>query len=175
MAPDRDPLVVSHVIGDVVDAFTRSAALRVAFAGREVTNGCEFKPSAVVNPPRVDIGGDSMRSLFTLVMVDPDAPSPSNPTSREYLHWLVTDIPGTTGPSYGYEIVSYESPRPALGIHRIVFLLFRQSCRQAVYAPGWRQQFNTRDFAEVYDLGPPVAALYFNCQREAGSGGRRFR
>lgn len=67
MAPDRDPLVVSHVIGDVVDAFTRSAGLRVSFAGREVTNGCEFKPSAVVNPPRVDIGGDSMRSLFTLV------------------------------------------------------------------------------------------------------------
>lgn len=75
----------------------------------------------------------------------------------------------------GNEVVAYESPRPTVGIHRFVFVLFRQLSRQAVYAPGWRQQFNTRDFAEVYDLGPPVAALYFNCQRETGSGGRRFR
>ncbi|KAH0689248.1 hypothetical protein KY290_017388 [Solanum tuberosum] len=45
--------------------------------------------------------------------------------------------------------------------------------RQTVYAPGWRQNFNTRDFAELYNLGLPVAAVYFNCQRETGSGGRR--
>ena len=44
----------------------------------------------------------------------------------------------------------------------------------AVYAPGWHQNFNTRDFAELYHLGQPVAAVYFNCQREAGSGGRRM-
>ena len=27
-------------------------------------------------------------------MSDPDAPSPSNPTHREWLHWIVTNIPG---------------------------------------------------------------------------------
>ncbi|MCI82536.1 protein HEADING DATE 3A-like, partial [Trifolium medium] len=43
-----------------------------------------------------------------------------------------------------------------------------------ILAPGWRQNFSTRDFAEVYNLGLPVAALYFNCQRENGSGGRRM-
>ncbi|RYR32516.1 hypothetical protein Ahy_A10g047060 isoform B [Arachis hypogaea] len=32
--------------------------------------------------------------------VNPDAPSPSDPSLREYLHWLVTDIPATTGPSF---------------------------------------------------------------------------
>lgn len=73
----------------------------------------------------------------------------------------------------GQEIVCYESPRPTVGIHRFVFVLFRQLGRQTVYAPGWRQNFNTRDFAELYNLGSPVAALYFNCQRESGSGGRR--
>ncbi|KMZ70821.1 hypothetical protein ZOSMA_193G00520 [Zostera marina] len=36
-------------------------------------------------------------------MVDPDAPNPSNPTLREYLHWMVTDIPGTLDSSYGKE------------------------------------------------------------------------
>lgn len=74
----------------------------------------------------------------------------------------------------GTEVVCYESPRPVLGIHRLVFLLFQQLGRQTVYAPGWRQNFSTRDFAELYNLGLPVAAVYFNCQRESGTGGRRM-
>ena len=68
--------------------------------------------------------------------------------------------------------MSYESPRPAAGIHRFVFVLFRQPQRQTVYPPGWRQNFITRDFAEIYNLGSPVAAVYYNCQREGGSRGR---
>ncbi|KAL3520438.1 hypothetical protein ACH5RR_018587 [Cinchona calisaya] len=169
----RDPLVVGRVVGDVLDPFTRSIALRVIYGDREVNNGIEFRPSQIVNQPRVEIGGDDLRTFYTLVMVDPDAPSPSNPNLREYLHWLVTDIPATTGASFGQEIVCYESPRPSTGIHRFIFVLFRQLGRQTVYAPGWRQNFNTREFAELYNLGLPVAAVYFNGQRESGSGGRR--
>ncbi|RRT31614.1 hypothetical protein BHE74_00029711 [Ensete ventricosum] len=71
------------------------------------------------------------------------------------------------------EIVCYESPRPTAGIHRFVFVLFRQSIRETIYAPGWRQNFNTREFAALYNLGDPVAAMFFNCQRENGCGGRR--
>nr|AEG19545.1 flowering locus T-like protein [Vitis labrusca x Vitis vinifera] len=173
MPRERDPLVVGRVVGDVLDPFLRSITLRVTYNNREVANGCEFRPSQLVSQPRVDIGGDDLRTFYTLVMVDPDAPSPSNPNLREYLHWLVTDIPATTGANFGQEIVCYESPRPTAGIHRFVFVLFRQLGRQTVYAPGWRQNLNTRDFAELYNLGLPVAAVYFNCQREGGSGGRR--
>ncbi|KAI3935338.1 hypothetical protein MKW98_027158 [Papaver atlanticum] len=106
-----------------------------------------------------------------LVMVDPDAPSPSDPNLREYLHWLVTDYCAYS--FLGQEIVTYETPRPTVGIHRFVYVLFRQLGRQTVYAPGWRQNFNTRDFAEIHNLRLPVAAVYFDCQRESGSGGRR--
>nr|AEU08961.1 flowering locus T [Litchi chinensis]AEU08963.1 flowering locus T [Litchi chinensis]AEU08965.1 flowering locus T [Litchi chinensis] len=173
MPRDRDPLVVGRVIGDVLDPFTKSISLSVSYNNREINNGCELKPSQIVNQPRVDVGGDDLRTCYTLVMVDPDAPSPSEPSLREYLHWLVTDIPATTGATFGQEIVSYESPRPTVGIHRFVFVLFRQPSRQTMYAPGWRQNFNTKDFAELYNLGSPVAAVYFNCQRESGSGGRR--
>ncbi|WOK97410.1 protein FLOWERING LOCUS T-like [Canna indica] len=170
----RDPLVVGNVVGDVLDPFIKSAAMRVIYNNKELTNGSELKPSAITNQPRVEIRGRNARTLYTLVMVDPDSPSPSNPTKREYLHWLVTDIPETTNASYGNEIVSYESPRPTAGIHRLVFILFRQSVSQTIYAPGWRQNFNTRDFAAVYNLGDPVAAVFFNCQRENGCGGRRY-
>ncbi|XP_057962568.1 protein HEADING DATE 3A-like [Malania oleifera] len=87
MPRDRDPLVVGRVIGDVLDAFNRSITLRVTYSSRDVNNGCEFRPSQVVNQPRVEIGGDDLRTFYTLVMVDPDAPSPSDPSLREYLHW----------------------------------------------------------------------------------------
>ncbi|KAH9735721.1 ZCN15 [Citrus sinensis] len=172
---DRDPLILGRVVGDVLDNFTRTIPMRITYSNKDVNNGRELKPSEVLNQPRVEIGGDDLRTFYTLVMVDPDAPSPSDPSLREYLHWLVTDIPATTGASFGQEIVNYESPRPTMGIHRFVFVLFRQLGRQTVYAPGWRQNFRTRDFAELYNLGPPVAAVYFNCQRENGSGGRPFR
>ena len=64
----------------------------------------------------------------------------------------------------------YEGPRPTIGIHRIVFVLFRHVGAQTIYSPGWRQNFNTREFAEIFDLGLPVTATFFNCQREIDSG-----
>uniref|UniRef100_A0A803MRI8 Uncharacterized protein n=1 Tax=Chenopodium quinoa TaxID=63459 RepID=A0A803MRI8_CHEQI len=85
-APPRDPLVVGRVIGDILDPFNRTVTLRVSFNNRDVNNGCELRPSQVVNQQRVEIGGDDLRTFYTLVMVDPDAPSPSNPNLREYLH-----------------------------------------------------------------------------------------
>ncbi|XP_054804939.1 protein FLOWERING LOCUS T-like isoform X2 [Prosopis cineraria] len=147
---ENESLVVGGVIGDVLDPFTSSISIRVTYSNhREVINGLELKPSHVASPPRVDVGGDDLRTFFTLIMVDPDAPNPSNPSMREYLHWLVTDIPATTGPSF--------------------------EGRQMVDAAEWRRQnFNTRDFAMLSNLGPPVAALFFNCQRQSGSGGRRI-
>ena len=79
------------------------------------------------------------------------------------------------GAHAGQEVMCYEPPRPTMGIHRFVLVLFQQLGRQTVYAPGWHQNFNTRDFAACYSLGAPVAAAYFNCQREGGCGGRRYR
>ncbi|KAF3779822.1 HEADING DATE 3A protein [Nymphaea thermarum] len=162
----RDPLVLARIVGDVLDPFNRSVPLEVRYNSREVTNGCEFKPSAVARQPRVVVGGDDLRTFYTLVMVDPDAPNPSSPTLREYLHcihWFVLR-----------EVVCYEQPRPSVGIHRLILVLFQQLGRETVYAPSWRHNFSTRDFALQYKLGLPVAAVYFNCQRESGSGGRRI-
>lgn len=64
----RDPLVVGGVIGDVLDPFQSSIPMRVTYNNKNVTNGCEFKPSQVVNQPRVGIGGDDLRNFYTLVI-----------------------------------------------------------------------------------------------------------
>ncbi|XP_010557408.1 PREDICTED: protein CENTRORADIALIS-like [Tarenaya hassleriana] len=166
-----DPLVVGRVIGDVVDNVTQAVKMTVTYnSNKQVYNGHEFFPSAVTIKPKVDVHGGDMRSFFTLVMTDPDVPGPSDPYLREHLHWIVTDIPGTTDATFGQEIVGYEMPRPNIGIHRFVFMLFKQKRRGSVVSvPSYRDQFNTRMFAHENDLGLPVAAVFFNCQRETAA------
>ncbi|CAN4121376.1 unnamed protein product [Withania somnifera] len=102
-------------------------------------------------------------------MTDPDVPGPSDPYLREHLHWIVTDIPGTTDATFGRELVSYEIPRPNIGIHRFVFVLFKQKRRSSLNQPTLRDHFNTRTFAQENDLGQPVAAVFFNAQRETAA------
>ncbi|KAM0940367.1 putative phosphatidylethanolamine-binding protein [Dioscorea sansibarensis] len=170
MARVLEPLIVGRVIGEVLDMFNPSVKMIVTYnTNKLVCNGFELYPSVILNKPRVEIQGGDLRSSFTLVMTDPDVPGPSDPYLREHLHWIVTDIPGTTDASFGREMVSYESPRPNIGIHRFVFVLFKQKKRRTVAIPATRDEFNTRRFAEDNDLGLPVAAVYFNAQRETAA------
>ncbi|KAL5214294.1 hypothetical protein ABZP36_003446 [Zizania latifolia] len=166
-----EPLIVGKVIGEVIDNFNPTVKMMATYSpNKQVFNGHEFFPSAVFSKPRVEVQGGDMRSFFTLVMTDPDVPGPSDPYLREHLHWIVTDIPGTTDASFGREVVSYESPKPNIGIHRFVFVLFKQKRRQAVTPPpSSRDYFSTRHFASENDLGLPVAAVYFNAQRETAA------
>nr|BAK40196.1 terminal flower 1 [Gentiana triflora] len=165
-----DTLVIGRVIGEVIDNFTPSVNMNITYTfNNEVSNGHELMPSAIAAKPRVKIDGGDMRSAYTLIMTDPDAPGPSDPYLREHLHWVVTEIPGTTDASFGKEIVSYEPPNPVIGIHRYVFILLKQKYRQTVKTPSSRDNFNTRSFANENGLGLPVAAVYFNAQRETAA------
>ncbi|XP_021764728.1 CEN-like protein 4 [Chenopodium quinoa] len=170
MARMIEPLIVGRVIGDVIDPFNPSVQMCVNYNNKQVFNGSELLPSSVASKPRVDINGEDMRTFFTLVLTDPDVPGPSDPYSREHLHWIVSDIPGTTDSTFGSELVRYEIPRPNIGIHRFIFILFKQNRRQTIVSlPSTRDYFNTRQFAAENDLGLPVAAAYFNAQRETAA------
>ncbi|KAK2994984.1 hypothetical protein RJ640_015414 [Escallonia rubra] len=203
MSINVDPLVVGRVIGDVVDPFVPTATMSVYYSSKHVTNGCDIKPSVAVSPPRVTIYGDP-HQLYTLVMTDPDAPSPSEPSLRELVHWVVTDIPGRTTPTQGKELMNvfvclrstlgivlstldfrafliceyvkkfagmevlpYLGPRPPVGIHRFIFVLFQQRGPLGfLQPPVSRTNFSTRTFATQLNLGMPVATVYFNSRKE---------
>ncbi|OMO76632.1 Phosphatidylethanolamine-binding protein PEBP [Corchorus capsularis] len=173
MARSVEPLVVGRVIGDVLDMFTPAAAtvFTAHYGSKQVTNGCDIKPSAASDKPHAQILGppDNSTGLYTLVMVDPDAPSPSEPRLREWLHWIVVDIPHGHDATKGRELVPYMGPCPPTGIHRYILALFKQG-RAAeaggIQLPNGRANFNTRQFAAQNGLGLPVAALYFNSQKE---------
>ncbi|CAK9194257.1 unnamed protein product [Sphagnum jensenii] len=140
---------------------------------RELPMGVQMLLVQIQSRPHVELhgngfGGDAEK--YTLVMVDPDAPSPSNPTLRNILHWLVTDIPGSTSPSQdiwatGQEKMPYLQPAPIEGLHRYVFLLFKQDestqFDNLIEAPPSRVTFSVAKFVETYNLGIPVAGYYF--------------
>ncbi|KAF8724670.1 hypothetical protein HU200_020943 [Digitaria exilis] len=76
-------------------------------------------------------------------------------------------------PAYREEVVEYMGPRPPVGIHRYVLVLFEQKTRVRAEAPGERACFNTRAFAAAHELGLPTAVVYFNAQKEPGANRRR--
>nr|ANS56352.1 MFT-like protein [Zamia furfuracea] len=171
MARSIDPLVVGRLITDVIDTFVPSVDAAVYYGSKQVTNGCEIKPSAALQPPNVQVktGRYYDESLYTLVMTDPDAPSPSEPSMREWVHWIVTDIPAGADASQGKEVLAYTGPKPPIGIHRYVFVAFKQRGPMPwVMPPQARNNFSTRAFAAHHGLGLPVAAVYFNAQKEPG-------
>ncbi|KAL8152317.1 hypothetical protein V2J09_010077 [Rumex salicifolius] len=152
MARSIDPLVVGRVVGDVVDLFVPTVDFKVRYASRQVTNGCEIKPSDAVDRPLVQI----------------NAP----PSSTE----VVLDIPQGMDASKGLEVVEYMGPRPPTGIHRYVFSLFKQPKPSGspsnlqwpdhADVTSCRVNFSTRRFASANNLGLPVATVYFNSQKE---------
>ncbi|KAI5660261.1 hypothetical protein M9H77_29054 [Catharanthus roseus] len=71
------------------------------------------------------------------------------------------------------EVLAYMGPRPPVGIHRYILVLFRQQRALGFLEPPMsRANFKTRDFAEKMDLEGPVAVVYYNANKEP-SGRRR--
>lgn len=94
-------------------------------------------------------------------MVDPDAPNPSHPKFRSWLHWLVVNIPGND-PARGEEVEAYMPPEPGKEKHRYVWLLFRQKGRVTARRPAKRQGFQVREWAQQHGLDPrPATGLWF--------------
>jgi phosphatidylethanolamine-binding protein (PEBP) family uncharacterized protein len=107
------------------------------------------------------------------MMVDPDAPSPDNPTLADYRHWLVVNIRGrylADGVLYGDFLTRYMEPSPpqGSGYHRYFLYLFKQPDESLKFddVPQNRAHFNPEEFASQYDLGQPVAVNYFTAKRE---------
>ncbi|CAG8724029.1 17124_t:CDS:2, partial [Dentiscutata heterogama] len=60
------------------------------------------------------VSGDD-KSRFTLMMVDPDAPSRKDPVKGEWRHWIVGNIPSNGNLSEATHLDSYMGPEPPSG------------------------------------------------------------
>ena len=66
-----------------------SPKLGVRYGSLVIENGQTLSPEQLVDAPDIDISPANQTSSFTLVVVDPDQPSPHAPKQRSWLHWLV--------------------------------------------------------------------------------------
>eukprot|EP00062_Callorhinchus_milii_P026834 gi/632989423/ref/XP_007883640.1/ PREDICTED: phosphatidylethanolamine-binding protein 1-like [Callorhinchus milii] len=73
-----------------------AAGLKVKFNGLEITKmGQTLTPTQVKNLPLfINWKGMKPKSLYTLLLVDLDAPSRQNPTAREWFHFMLNDMKG---------------------------------------------------------------------------------
>lgn len=108
--------------------------------------------------------------LYSLIMVDPDNPSPEKPTERSILHWLVMNIPRTCI-AKGDTVAEYipSNPNIGTGTHRYIFLVFKQPKKLVLDA---KEHLTTKDLKQrikysvpnlvsKYNLGSPIAVNFF--------------
>nr|XP_018905840.1 PREDICTED: protein D1-like isoform X2 [Bemisia tabaci]XP_018905841.1 PREDICTED: protein D1-like isoform X2 [Bemisia tabaci] len=129
---------------------------------------------ATVVPEKVSWCSDEPKLTFhTIVFVDLDVMSQEQPIEREWLHWIVGNIPDDRLQS-GQTIAEYLGPTPmhGNGTHRYVFQLFIKKKGKINFDERHlvgptraldfrRAQFSSREFAKKYDLGRPYAVNYF--------------
>jgi phosphatidylethanolamine-binding protein (PEBP) family uncharacterized protein len=124
--------------------------------------------SQVKHEPKVTYSDAAADHLYSLLMVDPDAPSRENPVKRSWLHWLVVNIKGHDIAT-GETKVSFNpsTPPPDSGFHRYVFLVFRQTGKLSnVQKFSNRGGFDAVDFVTKYGLGKPVAVNFYEARHE---------
>ncbi|KAI0990500.1 hypothetical protein GJ496_000244 [Pomphorhynchus laevis] len=113
-----------HLIRAYVNEASRYLAkMTVTYGSKNVQNGILLSKSETAHFPNISLVL-MPGLLYTLAMVDPDAPCPDDPKFGPWLHYYVHDISSEN--KKGKEILSYSGPSPPRGTHHYVFLLFVQ-------------------------------------------------
>jgi hypothetical protein len=152
------------VIPDVLDSFSHDIIhIHLTYDTLQVTQGATLLPVQAVHMPKVTLEGSQPGRLYTLVMSDPDAPSPEHPTHREWLHWIVSNIPGDAADiAEGTQVAAYMPPTPPKGTHRYVFTAMEQPGGNSLTLrpPMQRGGFRTRAFVKEGGM-EVVGATFF--------------
>ncbi|KAG5878106.1 hypothetical protein JTB14_017973 [Gonioctena quinquepunctata] len=162
----------SHgVVPDVIDVAPNDI-LEVTYpSGVKVDLGNELTPTQVKDEPKLKWRAQD-NILYTVAMVDPDAPSRADPSVSEVLHWLVGNVPGIDV-TKGDTIAEYIGSGPPLdtGLHRYIFLIYKQKekinfeeKKILKTTTEGRLNFSIRKFAEKYHLGQPISGNLYQAQ-----------
>lgn len=162
----------TKIVPDVVDKGPTKAIQIIYGTKTVVTPGSILRPTDVKNEPILSWDAD-LKSFHTLCMIDPDFPCKGNPQHREFVHWLIVNIPGCRT-SAGMFKIAYvgAAPPKGTGMHRYVFLVYKQP-KQIDFAQmlpidrktvKGRLGFSIRNFANEHKFGDLIAGNYFLAQ-----------
>ncbi|XP_016841347.1 protein D3-like [Nasonia vitripennis] len=159
------PDVLTTAPNDLLSVSFEDKVLR--FIGEELT------PTQVKDVPSVAWKSEAS-GFYTICMTDPDAPSRSEPKFREFLHWLVVNVPGEDI-AKGDTLAAYvgSGPPKDTGLHRYVLLAYKQPAGKIDVSEEKRIPNNSRDgrpkfsiqkFADKYKLGAPIAGNMYQAE-----------
>jgi phosphatidylethanolamine-binding protein (PEBP) family uncharacterized protein len=115
-------------------------------------------------------------TLYTVMLTDPDAPSPAAPVNGEFVHWVMVNCPGPDLAA-GESAVAYFGPAPGQGSgeHRYVLAVYAQPGGALTVPEGDRvtatsgfpprRKFISRAFAKAHGL-VPAGAVTLRCSWE---------
>ncbi|KAJ7723841.1 PEBP-like protein [Mycena maculata] len=153
--------------------FKPTALLEVAFpqaTGPPIVlhAGIHVPRNGTAGPPTFHVVGDVGPGPFVVATVDPDAPTPQDPTSAQIRHFLGGNFfnHGSLLVNNTPAVSNFLQPTPPAGspAHRYTFLLFHQSPEFAtqmfVDSATSVANFNISLFASEVDLGNPIAGTF---------------
>ncbi|KAF2715257.1 phosphatidylethanolamine-binding protein [Pleomassaria siparia CBS 279.74] len=110
----------------IAQDFKPSVELEVAFGSKKVENGNLLRVSDVKSTPSISFSADSS-STYTLLLVDPDAPTPDDPKFAYWRHWVVSGI-SSSGAFEKSALTEYLAPgvKDDSAPHRYTFLLYKE-------------------------------------------------
>ncbi|KAI0775962.1 phosphatidylethanolamine-binding protein [Trametes elegans] len=184
----------AKVVPDVLPSFNPTGLLSVVFLDNttgtsvSVTPGLNLTREQNALLPLVFLTSNDTslaQETFVLAMVDPDAPTPQNPSAAQIRHLLAPGLRTNGSLATGASLVNttpaisnFLRPSPPAGSdpHRYTLLLFVQPANFTTVAPKFVNastpinNFNISLFAQEVGLGSPVAGNFFLTGPDANSG-----
>lgn len=117
--------------------------ISVFFQGKEAKGNVKPRNQTLL-PPTVS-WTTVPENLYTLLIWDPDAPSPS------YIHLLAINLQ-SPNLSTGQTLLSYEPPTPPSGVHRYYTTVYQQKEHINLPVPNERANFDVDEFVTEYSL-----------------------
>ncbi|OSD04396.1 PEBP-like protein [Trametes coccinea BRFM310] len=183
----------AKIVPDVLPSFNPTGILNVVFLDNTTGTSVNVTPGANLTReqnalrPQVFLTTNDTslaQQTFVLAMVDPDAPTPQNPTAAQIRHLLAPGIQANGSVTSGAALVNntpaisdFLRPTPPAGSdpHRYILLLFVQPANFTTVAPQFVNSstpisnFNISLFAQEVGLGSPIAGNFFLTGPDANS------
>jgi len=160
------------IVPDIIQTASKQA-LEALYGKNEVSFGAILTPTQAKDKPTVLWSADE-NSLYTLALIDADAPSRQNPVISQIKHWLVINIPGDQVEK-GEILADYCSVGPGngTGLHRYIFLVYKQpegKISDSKYgfvssqSGEGRMKWQVEQFADKHKLEGPIAGNFFQAE-----------
>jgi len=122
------------VVPDVIQTWPPNVAKVEFGSAHHVNLGNVLTVKDTQNQPKI-LFPTVHGSYYTVMCVDPDALSRQTHEFRNFCHWITVNVPGTghdhVDVHKGHTVVPYmgPAPPPKTGLHRYVFLVYRQQAQ----------------------------------------------